>query len=175
MKNSLDPARIQLVPQTSHYPKVVSTAPPRAAQETVLLIEDDADVRELVQKLLGFLGYQVLLAENGAAGLALYREHANTVLVVLTDMKMPAMHGAEVIQALRTINPSVRIVAMSGVLGEKTRVQEEPGRLAFLHKPMTKKDIVRAFQFVLENPAVPGGVEALRTGSDCSGSNLGAP
>ncbi len=153
MTQSLDPTRIQLVPHASPYPKVSHTAPPsRATRETILVIEDDADVRELVQKLLEFLGYHTLMAENGTVGLALYREHQKKVLVVLTDMKMPAMQGAEVIQTLRTINPEVRIVVMSGVPEEMARVVEEPGRLAFLQKPMTKKDVVRAFQFVLKNP-----------------------
>lgn len=116
--------------------------------ETVLVIDDESGVREIARALLEARGYRVLLAENGPAGLSLYRGHP-AIAVVVTDMMMPGMQGVEVIAQLRSINPDARIVAMSGVIGEQTAVTEEPGRLVFLPKPMPASALVRAIRRVL--------------------------
>jgi two-component system, cell cycle sensor histidine kinase and response regulator CckA len=150
MKDLIPTSRLKIVP---HEPEAKVVPPVRQTKEIVLVIEDDAAVREIVEKILGFLGYGVLLAESGAAGLAIYREQQSRILIVLTDIKMPVMPGGVVMQALRAINPRVRIVAMSGVVGEKERITEEPGLTAFVHKPMMRKDLVQAFQYVLQPPA----------------------
>jgi two-component system, cell cycle sensor histidine kinase and response regulator CckA len=148
-----------------YFPAVVSKAvapagtvaerPPRGQGETILVIDDETSVREVTGTILRAYGYHVLLAENGPAGLVLYRQHHHEVSAVLTDMMMPLMQGTEVIHELRLINSDVRIVAMSGVVLERSGLAEEPGRLAFLPKPMTADMLVHAIQSVLVNPPVP--------------------
>ncbi len=122
---------------------------PHGHGEILLVIDDESNVREITTAILEAYGYHVLVAENGHAGLDLYRQHRNEVSAVITDMMMPAMQGAEVIRELRLLDPDVRIVAMSGVVVGRTDIIEEPGRLAFLAKPMTAEEMVAAVQRVL--------------------------
>lgn len=107
----------------------------------------------MVRMLLEFRGFRALVAENGADGLALYRQHQQKVSAVVTDMRMPEMHGGEVIQQLRLINPNARIVAMSGVVDANSGFAEEPGRLAYLPKPMTSGELMAAVRSVLGSAA----------------------
>ncbi len=126
-----------------------ATRPPRGQGETILVIDDEFGVREVAATILRSYGYNVLVAESGPTGLALYREHRGAISVVVTDMMMPAMQGSDVIQELRRLNPDVGVVAMSGVVIGRTEITEEPGRLVFLPKPMTGEDLVLAAQRVL--------------------------
>jgi PAS domain S-box-containing protein len=122
---------------------------PTAHGETILIIDDEPDVREVVQALLESSGYRVLLAADGVEGIALYLQHRPIISAVVTDMIMPAMQGGQVVKELRAIDPEVRIVAMSGVLGNKADMREEPGRFALLQKPMTGSSLLQALQRVL--------------------------
>jgi len=134
-----------------------SSAAGRGNGEMILVIEDEAGVREMVRMLLEFRGYRALVAENGTDGLALYRQHLSSVKAIVTDMRMPTMHGVQVIEGLRLINPNARIVVMSGVIDGNSKFAEEPGRLAFLPKPMSSAELVNALLSVLADPAPPAG------------------
>ena len=79
---------------------------------TVLVVDDDPDIRRVFQKVLENAGACVLEAENGNVALKLLASHA--VDVVLTDMIMPEMEGIETIMAIRREQPTIRIVAISG-------------------------------------------------------------
>jgi PAS domain S-box-containing protein len=140
------PAVVATVPTVGKAP---GTAPPRGHGETVLVIDDEDGVREIVRKLLVAFGFNVLVAPNGLEGLSLYRRHRDQVKVVLTDMMMPGLQGAEVIKELRSLNSDVRIVAMSGIMSELAPLPKERGRLAILSKPMSGPELVRAIQSVL--------------------------
>lgn len=120
---------------------------------TVLVIDDEESVRAVTCAVLEASDFKVLSAEDGITGIAIFRNHAHEVQAVVTDMMMPGMQGPEVIAELRQINPEVRLVAMSGVLGERGGLVEQPGRLAFLQKPMTGEQLLAALASVL--PAAP--------------------
>ncbi len=79
---------------------------------SILLIEDDDDVRMMIATVLGRAGHTVRQAENGVEGLELYR--SKQADLVLTDLVMPEKEGLATIMELRRINPTVRIIAMSG-------------------------------------------------------------
>src|SRR6185312_4743331 len=98
---------------------------PRGNGETVLVIDDEPAVREVVRSLLKIYGYAPLVAEDGASGIALFREQQSNVAVVVTDMMLPGIQGPEVIRELRSINPDVRVVAMSGVISERGEISED--------------------------------------------------
>ncbi len=121
----------------------------RGNGETILVIEDEPGVREMVRMLLEFRGFRTMVAENGVDGVELYQRHHQVVSAVVTDLRMPAMHGTEVIQQLRRINSDARIVAMSGVVDANSGFAEEPGKLAYLPKPMTSSELLEAMQSVL--------------------------
>ncbi|HEY4247320.1 MAG TPA: response regulator [Lacunisphaera sp.] len=124
---------------------------PRGHGEMVLVIDDEPAVREVVRSLLKIYGYAPVVAEDGASGIALFREQQPNVGVVVTDMMMPGIQGPEVIRELRSINPDVRVVAMSGVISERGEVSEDPGRLIFLAKPMTGAELLGAVQRVIRS------------------------
>jgi PAS domain S-box-containing protein len=92
-------------------------APPppcRGDGHTVLVIEDEPDLRAIIREMLTCHGYDVILAADGAEGVALYAQNQQRVSVVLTDMAMPIMDGAATVNALLHINPRLPILAMSG-------------------------------------------------------------
>jgi len=125
-------------------PPLGSRARLQGAGETLLLIEDDPGVRAVMGLLLTSGGFRILSAENGTAGLELYRQYRPLIAAVLTDLMMPGLQGGDVIRALRQINPEVRVIAMSGVLIAGAEIVEEPGRLVFMAKPMSADDLVAA-------------------------------
>ena len=138
-----------LVAKAAEVSAIKDTALPSGQGETILVIDDEMDVREVVQALLESYGYRVLLASDGVEGISLYSQHRAIIAAVVSDMIMPAMQGPQVLKELRKIDPAVRIVAMSGVLGNNPNVREEPGRLALLQKPMTGASLIQAVQRVL--------------------------
>jgi CheY-like chemotaxis protein len=79
---------------------------------SILLVEDDEDVRPLINAMLGKLGHSVRQAGNGIEGVRLYRQEPADL--VLTDLVMPEQEGLAMIMELRRLNPAVRIIAMSG-------------------------------------------------------------
>jgi signal transduction histidine kinase/ActR/RegA family two-component response regulator len=81
---------------------------------TVLVVEDYADLRELIQEILKSAGYQVLTAPDGQAGLRLAREHSGQIDVLLTDVVMPNMLGPDLAQQMKSDNPGLRVLFMSG-------------------------------------------------------------
>jgi two-component system cell cycle sensor histidine kinase/response regulator CckA len=121
--------------------------------ETILVIDDEASVREIVGATLEAYGYQVMLAADGHLGVDLYRQHANKIKAVLTDMMMPTMQGNQVIAALHAIKPDLPIMAMSGLLdAKKLDFTVEPGRLQILQKPMSSEQLFHAVHSLLNQP-----------------------
>jgi CheY-like chemotaxis protein len=109
-----------------------------SSPDTILVIDDEAEVRMVAERMLAHFGYEVLLARGGQAGVELLRDHQGTVGCVLLDLTMPHMDGEQVFHALRAIDPDVPIVLMSGY-----SEQEVGGRFAglglagFIQKPFT--------------------------------------
>lgn len=115
-------------------------------QKTILIIEDDERIRELLRTFLEAAGYLVVDAENGAVGIKKYRE--NTIDLVITDLIMPEKEGIETIRELKALNPQVKIIAMSGggVLDpeEYLSIAKRLGVLRTLAKPFSREEIVTA-------------------------------
>jgi len=88
---------------------------PRGHGECILVVDDEASVRMITRHTLEAFGYRVLTASNGAEGVAAYAEHRDEIALVITDLMMPIMDGAAMIHALVSLNPTVRIVAASGL------------------------------------------------------------
>lgn len=103
----------------------------------VLVVDDDSHLRLMMQVYLQQLGYPVLCAENGARGLAVYRENQTAIGIVLLDLSMPKMNGLELFYALQRLNPEVKCIMISGnepSAGVKEALSA--GMLAFLQKPV---------------------------------------
>ena len=124
--------------------------PAEGGTETVLVVEDQAEVRGLIQGALGNHGYRVLAAGIGAEAIALARQHDGPIHVLLTDIVLPGMSGREVALAVLAERPEVRVLFMSGYTDDAI-VQHgvlEPG-LAFLQKPFTINALLRKVREVL--------------------------
>jgi two-component system, cell cycle sensor histidine kinase and response regulator CckA len=82
--------------------------------ENILVIDDEPPVCEIANDLLSSLGYTVYLAHNGHEGVEFYRSHRATVDLILLDINMPVMSGTEAFEHLRTINPHVKVIIVTG-------------------------------------------------------------
>lgn len=113
-------------------PAVVKTA----VTGLVLVIDDEAPVREAVTDILEMEGINVLAAANGDAGIALYQAHAEAIHLVLLDLSMPGKSGRETFEALQEMDPNVRILLSSGYSeADATRGFAAPPLVGFVQKP----------------------------------------
>jgi PAS domain S-box-containing protein len=120
---------------------------------TILVIDDEADVRELCKDLLKTLGYSVLPADSGSAGIRIYRERKDEIALVILDMIMPKMGGREVFQTLKMINPEVKVLLCSGFSQNGFAGIEEllrKGAVEFVQKPFSRQAIGLAIKKALE-------------------------
>lgn len=119
--------------------------------ETVLIVDDEAAICEIVRSSLEAHGYQTLTAYDGVEAISLYMQHLQEINLVIVDMMMPSMDGALAIRALKEINPQVRIVAVSGlVTSEVCSDVTDNDVLAFLPKPFTIKDLLTTINEVIK-------------------------
>ncbi|MEO8369837.1 MAG: PAS domain S-box protein [Candidatus Solibacter sp.] len=128
-----------------------SSAPSARASGTVLLVEDQADVRRLADVILSNMGFQVLQAEDGQQALALAQDHSGPIGMMLTDVIMPGMNGRELAEKLAQLRPDTKILFMSGYTD---RIMSPDGILdpsvAYLQKPFTADQLSAAVLSVLE-------------------------
>jgi PAS domain S-box-containing protein len=123
---------------------------PTAAGQTVLLVEDDDAVRALTERLLGQLGYRVIVARDGGEALARWQEAHGDVSLLLSDVVMPGMSGPELAEMLRADRADLPIVLMSGYSGDRrTRAVHEDRRLRRLDKPFTARELAERLADVL--------------------------
>ena len=119
---------------------------------TVLVVEDQPMVREVVSSVLSVLGYTVLEAANGQHALGLVRGPAeNPIHLLLTDVVMPLMGGPELAEQLREIQPETRVLYTSGYIDDSIvhRGVVDPAT-AFIQKPFTRALLARRVREVLE-------------------------
>ena len=113
-------------------------APPRGGAETVLLVEDEALVRQLTHEILRRNGYRVLEAADGIEALAVVREHTGHIDLMLTDVVMPRMSGHELVELARPVRPDMRILYVSGYSEEAIARQGQLTQgIELLSKPFT--------------------------------------
>jgi CheY-like chemotaxis protein len=118
----------------------------------VLLIDDDAEVRTVLRTMLEHAGYEVIEAVNGREGLARYQ--ATPIDVILLDLLMPEQEGLETISALQRLDPTVKIIAMSGG-GQTGRMDflelaAELGAQRTLRKPFSQQALLDAVRELLQ-------------------------
>jgi len=120
--------------------------------ELILVVDDEASIREITRGTLDTFGYKVLTASDGTEALALYADKKNEIAAVLTDMVMPFMDGPATIRALQRMNPNVRIIAASGLTaGQRGGEGALEGVSVFLNKPYTAEKLLKALAQVLKN------------------------
>jgi len=119
--------------------------------ETILLVEDEAGVRALATRILQSYGYRVVAAVDGADALAQLREHRGPLDLVLTDVRMPNVGGADVAAAARERFPALRVLFMSG-FADGAAPHDGPlaADVAFIQKPYTARALAEKVRQVLD-------------------------
>jgi CheY-like chemotaxis protein len=131
---------------------------PRGHGECILVVDDEAAVREVARRTLAKFGYLVITAAQGAEALRIFQERRQEIQAVLTDMMMPEMDGAALIAALRALDPAVRIIGVTGMSDvESMRGFRSLGLSGMLAKPFTIETLLGAVQTALPVAAGNGG------------------
>jgi PAS domain S-box-containing protein len=124
---------------------------PVGSGELILLVDDEAAVRDIARLALETHGYKVVEARDGAEGVAVYAMHRNDVRLVICDMDMPVMNGASMIRSLERIDPAVRVISASGLVNVTELMPESsPNCIRVqLRKPYTAGELLRTVHDVL--------------------------
>ncbi len=118
--------------------------------KTVLLVEDDAEVRKIVRELLGQQGFLVLEASKGAEAMALAEKYDQPLHLLLTDVVLPGMGGKDLADSLRKAIPGLRVLFMSGYTQDAAfRDELSGGHQAFIQKPFTLTALLGKIREVL--------------------------
>jgi PAS domain S-box-containing protein len=144
----------------------LDACPPDGHGEIILIVDDEAAVRDAAQAVLEMHGYRVLLAAEGTEALAVFAKNSATIAAVLTDLMMPHMDGVALIRALRKMKPGVPMIASTG-LGEKARLAalKALGVETVLNKPYKADALMRTIHHALHPKAAPANA-ALVTSPD---------
>jgi PAS domain S-box-containing protein len=119
---------------------------PTGNGELILIVDDEENIRHITQATLEKFGYRTLTAADGAEALAIYAQNSAEIRLVLTDMAMPFMDGAATIRALRRLNPSLPIIAASGLPPAEIN---ELNANRFLPKPYTAEKLLTTLAAIL--------------------------
>jgi len=117
---------------------------------TILLVDDEETVATVALELLEALGYTVLLARDGESAINLYEQNKNDIDLVLLDMVLPGMDGGEIFNALKKINPEVRVLLSSGysLTGQAQEILDR-GCKGFIQKPYRVTALTKAINEIL--------------------------
>ncbi|MDB4933547.1 MAG: Blue-light-activated protein [Labilithrix sp.] len=156
--------------------RVVDAAPvsgPRAdlrGTETILLVEDEEQVRVVAGAILRRSGYHVLETSNGGEALLVEMDHAGPIHLVLTDVVMPRMSGRKVAEQLGSRRPEMKLLFVSGYTDDAiVRHGVLDAGVAFLQKPFTPEALLRQVRAVLDAPRVRGDWSSGSSTSQASG------
>ncbi len=147
------------LPAFDETQKTPDSNPPRASpgggSETILLVEDDAQVRTLTRQMLERNGYTVAEASNGVEALALCKKQSQRIDLILTDVVMPEMGGRELAEKALQVRPGTRLIYMSGYTNDAiVRHGLDQGR-ALLEKPFTAAKLLSHVREALDGAPSP--------------------
>jgi two-component system cell cycle sensor histidine kinase/response regulator CckA len=123
-------------------------------QETVLVVEDEDMLRDLLSGLLRAKGYTVLAAADGEEAVRSYEQHWKEIAVVVTDMGLPRISGAAAFAEMRMINPSARIILASGYIEPQIKAGLlSDGARTFIQKPYVPAEVLRTIRTIIDEKA----------------------
>ncbi|MBP7342508.1 MAG: response regulator [Smithellaceae bacterium] len=121
--------------------------------ETILLVDDEQIIIDVARDMLEILGYSVIVAQRGQEAIDIYADRKDEIDLVIQDMVMPGMDGADVFLALQSLNPAVKVILASGyVMNEKIAALIRRGCRAFMPKPFRLEDLSVKVREVLDAP-----------------------
>jgi two-component system, cell cycle sensor histidine kinase and response regulator CckA len=148
--------RIEMPEESPHLTAMPSELP--IGGETILVVEDDADVRELIAAMLKAKGFELLIASDGNEALRICKWHKGEVGLILADLLMPGMSEPALIEKIGLLNPGMRILCMSGYGGdaEGAHVQLLRG-IPLIRKPFTAVKLVEMIRETLDQGIAANG------------------
>ena len=135
-------------------PVTTGNGSPKGA-ETILLVEDDAAVRDMVAEVLDRHGYTVLAAATPAEAISIAQHYSQPLDMVISDVVMPKMNGPTLVAKLRELRPGLKALLMSGYTGDAIPNRALDGQMPFLEKPFTVKGIANKVREILDS-GTPG-------------------
>jgi CheY-like chemotaxis protein len=146
---------------TIRFPSVAPAAPavpeargaaaaPLGGQETILLVEDDGDVRELVKEMLESAGYAVLAAARPSAAQQTCRESTGSIHLLVTDVVMPEMSGPELADWVRAERPGIGVLYMSGYPDRALDAELETPGSSLIGKPFKRSVLLQRVRMALD-------------------------
>lgn len=134
-------------------PEKTATIPlqPTGNRETLLLVDDNEMVVNMLAELLGVMGYQIVTAPDGGTALKRYQQHRHEIALVITDLTMPQMNGIELTNALRALDPQVKVMIVTGYQPDATtKKQLQGGEVRWLQKPIDINLLLQALTELIE-------------------------
>ncbi|MDW8109751.1 MAG: response regulator [Candidatus Kryptonium sp.] len=116
---------------------------------TLLLIDDEEEIRFSGKELLESEGFKVYVASNGIEGIEIYKKHKDEIDLVILDLNMPKMSGKETLAQLLLINPNVKVIIATGYITESER-EEVKGVAGFIEKPFDLSKLLKMIAEILE-------------------------
>ena len=132
-------------------PVVQTAMAPVAARETILLVEDDDSIRTLMATVLQDQGYHVLVAGDGIQALQQLQLHKGPCHLLVTDVIMPRMKSAVLVEGVKVMQPEARILYMSGYAGETLEASGIHEDTPFLQKPFLPSTLIEKVQELLKS------------------------
>lgn len=127
------------------------SAPP-SPPETILLVDDDKALRDVMRKMLQQRGYMVLFAGDGEAALRVCKQHIDPIHLLLTDVVMPGMSGPALAERVVSLRPNIRILYTSGYTDAATIPGGLRPGVGFLVKPFTAEALTQKVREILDQP-----------------------
>jgi len=120
--------------------------------EGILIVDDEAAVRDITKATLENNNYKVITARDGIEAVELFAQHKDEISAAIIDMMMPNMNGEKTIRALQKINPLLRIIAVSGLtISEQVTLEQASQQTAFLPKPHTAQELLKALHTIISS------------------------
>jgi signal transduction histidine kinase/ActR/RegA family two-component response regulator len=142
------------LPEVGARPVSLTPTPSTSGTETVLLVEDEPQVRAVAARSLRSAGYRVLEATNGRDGVQVARRERDAIDLIVTDVVMPEMGGKEMVELARTFMPHVAVLFVSGyTAGTFPQSNDDPSASMFLQKPFTPQELLAMVREVLDRHA----------------------
>jgi len=119
----------------------------KKSAETILIIDDEEIVREVLASQLSRSGYRLLFGTNGKDGLEVFRQERDEISLILLDISMPDMSGREMLPIVRGLSPEVKVIILTGFAADETRF---PGAQAVIQKPFKREELLVRIREVLD-------------------------
>ncbi|NTU68603.1 MAG: PAS domain-containing protein [Chlorobiaceae bacterium] len=134
--------------------QTLETRPASPDKQTVLIVEDESQILKIMRMMLENAGFNVFSAENAEYAIDLARQHAQEIILTVSDVILPGMNGVAMSEEIQQLNPAMKFLFISGysadILGKYGKISEEAN---FISKPFSLISFLDRVQTVLKNPA----------------------